>query len=158
MYNAALAAAALLIATSASAQSVRTPPPGSPERKAVLDVVRAAPQVRFTVRALRVVSIKGRSLAWLEADNGVTGNIRSLLTRTGNTPWREVWGEGDGGSSSCALAVKHYEWGITLMRRFGTTPAALAPGYAETLAEMRETLAQDGEVHCAGDLSGGAVD
>jgi hypothetical protein len=149
--------AALLLATSASAQSVRTPPPGSPERRAVLDVVRAGPQARFTVRALRIVSARGRALAWVDGDNGVTGNVRYLLTRTGNAPWRDVWSEGDGGSSGCAIAVKHYEWGIALMRRFGTTPAALAPGYADTLAEMRETLANDGAVDCAGDLAGGAV-
>lgn len=65
----ALAALALGAAAPAVAQSVHTPPPGSPERSAILDAVRApliehvGGRVEFVVETLRV----GGGWAYLEA-------------------------------------------------------------------------------------------
>jgi hypothetical protein len=147
----------LLVAPVQAAGSY-TPKAGSPERKAILDGVRGDPRIKFTVKVLRVFRHKDPrkgAIAFLDADNGVTGNVRYLIVRTGKSGWKSVWGEGDGGSSGCAVAIRHYDWAMRLIGSYGARPSEFAPEMQKSLAKMRRVERETPGTDCAGDLEGG---
>lgn len=152
--------AALGLLAAAPAAKIYTPQPGNPERKAILDAVRGGPGIRFTITRLVVFHHRDPrmgSIAWLDADNGLTGGVTMIITRKGKAGWRDVWSESSG-ANDCERALPHFEWGAKLIRSYGLTPDQLAPGFTKRIADMKAMLASGEETMCAGDLAGGTVD
>ena len=132
-----------------------TPAVGSPERKAIIETLRTHPDLRFTFRHLRVWHDDDRAIAYAEGDNGVIGGFKIILTREGKTGWREVWGEGEGGSDSCAAGARHYRWAMKLIQSYRVLPDGLFPGITKQTRELETTAQKDPELQCTGDLEGG---
>ncbi|NIJ36514.1 hypothetical protein FHR22_001163 [Sphingopyxis panaciterrae] len=135
--------------------SPHTPAVGSAERAAILTALRTHPDLRFTFRHLRVWNDGARAIAYAEGDNGITGGFKIILTREGQAGWREVWGEGDGGSDSCAAGARHYRWAIQLIESYRAKPDALVPGIAAQTRELERMAKSEPETQCVGDLEGG---
>ena len=99
-----IAAPALLSAAAlfGPQNGVYTPRVGSAERTAIIGTMRGDddPRLRYTFKKLRVLRDGNRAIAYAEGEGGV-GGFQLILTREGSSPWRRVWGEGDGGSDSC---------------------------------------------------------
>lgn len=150
-------AGALLFATPLAAKSAapHTPAVGSAERTAIIETLRTHPDLRFTFRHLRVWNDGDRAIAYAEGDNGVIGGFKIILTRDGKAGWREIWGEGDGGSNSCAAGARHYRWAIELIRSYHVAPDGLIPGIAAQTRELERMAKDDPELQCVGDLEGG---
>lgn len=132
-----------------------TPAVGSAERNAILDTLRTHPDLRFTFRHLRVWHNGDRAIAYAEGDNGVIGGFRAILTREGKAGWREVWGEGDGGSDSCAAGARHYGWAVKLITSYRVAPDRLFPGITKQTREFERMAKEDPDLQCTGDLEGG---
>lgn len=131
------------------------PKPGSAERNAILKAMRSAPEQRFTVKRMRLFASRGRAIAYVEGDNGTIGWFQTILTRSGRNPWRDVWGEGDGGSNSCAAGVRHYRWAAKLIRTFGIETDSLIPEFRKKTQKLAAQARTDPEAQCVGDLDGG---
>ncbi|UKK84552.1 hypothetical protein L7H23_00110 [Sphingopyxis sp. BSN-002] len=156
-WRAPLLATALLFAAAlaASEAAPHTPAVGSAERNAILDVLRSHPDFRFTFSHLRVWNDGDRAIAYAEGDNGVIGGFKTILTRDGTADWHVVWGEGDGGSDSCAAGARHYAWAMTLIASYHVAPDRLFPGISKQTGEFERMAKDDPELQCTGDLEGG---
>lgn len=156
-WGAPLLAMALLFAAPGSAEeaSPHSPAVGSAERTAIVETLRTHPDLRFTFRHLRVWRDGDRSIAYAEGDNGAIGGFRTILIRDGAARWRVVWGEGDGGSDSCAAGVRHYQWAVALITSYRIAPDRLAPGITDQLGAFERMAKEDPELQCTGDLEGG---
>lgn len=152
-----LLATALLCAVPLAARdaSPLTPAAGGAERTAILEALRTHPDMRFTFRHLRVWHDGNRAIAYAEGNNGVIGGFKSLLTRDGETGWRTVWAEGDGGSDSCAAGARHYGWAIALIRSYHVAPDRLFPGVTRQTRDLERMAKTDPDLQCVGDLEGG---
>lgn len=144
--------------TAAVSSTVHTPAVGSAERNALLSALRTDPAARFTFKHLRVYHSGERAIAYAEGDNGIMGGFRMLLVREGNQPWRIVWGEGDGGSDSCAQGARHYRWAVNLIRSYGAAPNALIPGFVGETQALELRAKAEPDVQCVGDLEGGDLE
>lgn len=144
-------------ATPASAHqnAIHTPAVGSPERRAILTALRTDPSLRFTFRTFHVYRTGQRAIAYVKADNGVTGEFQMILVRHGRGPWRSVWGEGNGGSDSCARGARHFAWALSLIRSYHVQPDQLFPNLTATVSDLQRRAARDPELQCVGDLEGG---
>jgi hypothetical protein len=132
-----------------------TPPVSSAERTAILTALRTHPDMRFTFRHLRVWNDGSRAIAYAEGDNGIIGGFKIILTREGAAGWTVVWGEGDGGSNSCAVGARHYRWAVDLIASYHLLPDALSPGISEQTSELEQMAKDDPDSDCVGDLEGG---
>lgn len=150
---------ALLFAVPLAARNATpyTPAVGNPERTAIIETLRTHPDLRFTFRYLRVWHDGDRAIAYAEGDNGAIGGFKIILTRDGKAGWREIWGEGDGGSDSCAAGARHYGWAMKLIRSYRTSPDGLFPGITKQTRELERMAKSDPELQCVGDLEGGPV-
>ncbi|WP_034160605.1 hypothetical protein [Sphingomonas sp. ERG5] len=155
-----LIAATLALAAApavAGPNPVYTPVPGSAERTAIVKTLHGGdddPQLRFTFKQFRVVHDGQRAIAYVEGD-GAVGGFQSILTRDGKAAWRNVWGEGDGGSNSCVVGARHYAWAVRLITSYHVAPDALFPGIAARARELKRMAKTDPELQCVGDLDGG---
>ena len=149
----ALLAAAPLLALQ---NTIYTPRVGSAERTAIISAVKGGSdaQLRYTFKKLRVFHSGRRAIAYAEGEGGV-GGFRVILAREGGAPWRSVWGEGDGGSDSCAAGARHYEWALRLIKSYKVAPDALFPGITERTRELKRMAVSEPETQCVGDLEGG---
>jgi hypothetical protein len=132
-----------------------TPAVGSAERSALIETLRSHPDLRFTFRHLRVWNDGDRAIAYAEGDNGVIGGFKILLTRDGKAGWREIWGEGDGGSDSCVAGARHYRWAVELIRSYHVSPDGLFPGITAQTRKLEVLAKSDPDLQCVGDLEGG---
>ena len=132
-----------------------SPAVGSAERTTLLTALRTHPDMRFTFRHLRVWNDGARAIAYAEGDNGIVGGFKIILTRDGAKPWSIVWGEGDGGSNSCAVGARHYRWAFDLILSYHAQPDALFPGITAQTSELEQTAKDDPDSDCVGDLEGG---
>lgn len=153
-----IAAPALLAAVAlfGPQNGVYTPRVGSAERTAIIRTMRGDddPRLRYTFKKLRVLRDGNRAIAYAEGEGGV-GGFQLILTREGNSPWRRVWGEGDGGSNSCAAGARHYEWALRLIRSYKVAPDALFPGITARARELKRMAVSEPDTQCVGDLEGG---
>ncbi len=133
---------------------VYTPKPGTPERRVLLDSIRSDSVFKFKVKTLRVFHGKASSIAYVLAE-GPVGFGHHILARTGTSSWVSIWGEGDGGSDSCANGVRHYAWAIKRIRSVGIAPDALFPGVSKRYREIVQEARESPGTHCVGDLDGG---
>lgn len=150
-------AAGLCLTTPLAAEQAapHTPSVGSGERAEILAVLRTHPDLRFTFRHLRVSNDGKRAIAYAEGDNGVIGDFKIILTREGAAGWSVVWGEGDGGSNSCAVGARHYRWAVDLIASYHTLPDALFPGITAQTRGLEQMAKDDPDSDCVGDLEGG---
>lgn len=132
-----------------------TPAVGSAERSALIETLRSHPDLRFTFRHLRVWNDGDRAIAYAEGDNGVIGGFKTILTRDGKDGWREIWGEGDGGSDSCAAGARHYRWAMELIQSYHVAPERLVPGITAQTRKLELMAKSDPDLQCVGDLEGG---
>ena len=132
-----------------------TPPVGSAERTEILAALRTHPDMRFTFRHLRVRNDGARAIAYAEGDNGVIGGFKLILTRDGANAWTIVWGEGDGGSNSCAVGARHYRWAVDLIASYHAQPDALFPGITVQTSKLEQMAKDEPDSDCVGDLEGG---
>ena len=152
----AVIAGLFLTAPLAAGQATpHSPAVGSAERTALLTALRTHPDMRFTFRHLRVWNDGARAIAYAEGDNGVIGGFKIILTRDGATGWSVVWGEGDGGSNSCAVGARHYRWAFDLIASYHAQPDALFPGITAQTSELEQMAENDPDSDCVGDLEGG---
>ena len=152
-----IVASALLFAAPLAAKSTapHTPGVGSAERTAIIQTLRTHPDLRFIFRHLRVWNDGRRAIAYAEGDNGAIGGFKIILTRNGKAGWRQVWGEGDGGSDSCAAGARHYRWAIDLIQSYHASPDALVPGIFAQTRDLERKAKNDPDLQCVGDLEGG---
>lgn len=143
------------LAVTPRASAIYTPKVGSAERNALLAALRTHPAARFTFTHLRVRHSGSRAIAYAEGDNGITGSFRMLLVKQKGQSWRTVWGEGDGGSNSCANGARHYRWAMNLIRTYGIAPDALMPDITAQTQELEQQAKVDPELQCVGDIEGG---
>lgn len=135
-----------------------TPAPGSIERTAIVKALHAgddSPQSHFIVHRFRVLHAGPRAVAYVHAE-GPVGDFQAILDRNGRAPWRKVWGEGDGGSNSCAVGARHYSWALRLLRTYTDAPDAIFPGIVARTKELNRMAGKDPDLQCVGDLDGGA--
>jgi len=149
----ALLATAPLLVTQ---NTIYTPRVGSAERAGIISTLKSGsdPRLRYTFRKLRVVHDGRRAIAYAEGEGGV-GDFQMILTREGKSPWRTVWGEGAGGSDSCAAGARHYEWAVRLIKSYKVAPDALFPGITTRTRELKRMAVSEPETQCVGDLEGG---
>ena len=148
---------ALASAAIAAPPVVHAPAPGSAERTAIVKILHAgdgSPQSRFTFRAFRVLAAGPAAIAYVRAE-GPVGTFQAILERDGQAGWRKVWGEGDGGSNSCAVGARHYAWAVRLLRTYTVSPDAIFPGVVARTAELRRMAKTEPDLQCVGDLDGG---
>ena len=152
-----MAAAAVLFTVPLAAKpaSPYTPAVGSAERTAIIQTLRWHPDARFTFRHLRVWHSGGRAIAYAEGDNGLIGGFKIILTRDGQSGWRDVWAEGDGGSDSCVAGARHYGWALKLIQSYRVPADALIPGITARTRELERMAKSDPDLQCMGDLEGG---
>ncbi|KQS47039.1 hypothetical protein [Sphingomonas sp. Leaf198] len=146
-----------LVLAPASGPTVVTPAPGSPERRAILGVLHhgdARPEARFRIRDFRVFRNGPRAIAYIQGE-GEVGAFRTILTQEARMPWREVWGESDGGSNSCDAGARHYAWVVRLIRTYKIDPDMLFPGVAAQARDLKRMAVDDPDAQCVGDLEGG---
>jgi hypothetical protein len=148
--------AALVHMAAAAALAVYTPAPGSAERAAIVKTLHAdgGSQSRFTFRQFRVSGAGPRKIAYVRAE-GPVGDFQAILERDGKSSWRKVWGEGDGGSNSCAAGAEHYSWALRLILTYTVSPDAIFPGLVARTDELRRMGEGDPDLQCVGDLDGG---
>ena len=152
----AIAAGLFLTTPLAAGQTTpHTPSVGSAERTEILAALRTHPDMRFTFRHLRVRNDGARAIAYAEGDNGVIGGFKLILTRDGANAWTIVWGEGDGGSNSCAVGARHYRWAVDLIASYHAQPDALFPGITAQTSELEQMAKDEPDSDCVGDLEGG---
>ena len=149
----------LAFATAALAAplAVHTPAPGSPERTAIVKTLHAgddSAQSRFTFRAFRVLSAGPGAIAYVRGA-GPVGTFQAILKRDGRAGWRKIWGEGDGGSSSCEVGARHYARALQLLRTYTANPDTIFPGIVARTGELRRMAKARPDVQCVGDLDGG---
>ena len=148
---------ALAPAALAAPSVVRTPAPGSAERTAIVKALHAgddSPQSRFTFHVFRVISAGPGAVSYVRA-NGPIGTFEAILKREGQAGWRKVWGEGEGGSNSCAVGARHYAWALQLLRTYTATPNAIFPGIVARTGDLKRMSKTDPDLQCVGDLDGG---
>ncbi|MGH6614971.1 hypothetical protein [Sphingomonas sp.] len=154
-----LSAAAMVLAVApavAGPSSVYTPVVGSAERAAILKTLHGNddPHFRFTFKRFCVVHDGQRAIAYVEGE-GAMGWFQSILTRDGKAAWRDVWGEGAGGSNSCVVGARHYAWAVRLITAYHVAPDALFPGITARTRELKRMAKTDPDLQCVGDLDGG---
>lgn len=153
-------AAALILSTPALAGPVHTPAPGTPQRKAILDGMRAGSEFnfRYLVDTLRVFDGRKGSVAYLIAapSKGELDGGTYILTRMGKAKaWKVVWADTGGGANTCEAGAVHYRWAMDLFRSFGVSPEAMLPGITEQVRSFEETAKVEPDMMCTGDLGGG---
>ncbi len=154
-------AAAFLLTVPVFAGPVYTPAAGTPQRKAILDGLRAGNELklRYLVDTLNVFDGKSGSVAYLIAApaKGEIDGGTYILTRTGKgKAWKLVWADTGGGSNTCAAGAVHYRWAMGLFRRFGVAPEKMIPGITEQVKTFEATAKAEPDMMCTGDLGGGA--
>jgi len=153
-----IATPALLVAAPLSVpqNTIYTPRVGSAERTAIISALKNGgdPQLRYTFKRLHVFRDRHRAIAYAEGEGGV-GGFQVILTREGSSPWRSVWGEGDGGSDSCAAGARHYDWAMRLIKSHRVVPDALFPGITARTRELKRLAVSEPDTQCVGDLEGG---
>lgn len=152
--------AALLLTAPTLAGAVYTPAAGTPQRKAILDGLRAGNELKFRylVDTLRVFDGKAGSVAYLIAapQMGEIDGGTYILTRPSKAKaWKLVWADTGGGANSCAAGAVHYRWAMNLFRRFGVAPEKMIPGITEQVRTFEETAKTEPDMMCTGDLGGG---
>jgi hypothetical protein len=143
----------------AASPTVYTPAPGSAERIAIVKSLHAGddgPQSRFTFRQFRVSGAGARKVAYVQAA-GPTGDFQAILQRDRHARWRKVWGEGDGGSNSCADGARHYSWALRLLLTYTVAPGAIFPGVVARTNDLKRMANSDPNMQCVGDLDGGPM-
>lgn len=153
-------AAALLMAAPALAGPVYTPAAGTPQRKAILDGLRANSgfNLRYLVDTLNVFDGKAGSVAYLIAapSKGELDGGTYILTRASRkAPWKVVWADTGGGANTCEAGAVHYRWAMDLFRRFGVAPEKMIPGITAQVKAFEETAKAEPDMMCTGDLGGG---
>jgi len=153
-------ATAFLLTVPVFAGPVYTPAAGTPQRKAILDGLRAGNELKFRylVDTLNVFDGKSGSVAYLIAApaKGEIDGGTYILTRTGKgKAWKLVWADTGGGSNTCAAGAVHYRWAIDLFRRFGVAPDTMIPGITAQVQTFESTAKAEPDMMCTRDLSGG---
>lgn len=153
-------AAALFLTAPALAGPVYTPAAGTPQRKAILDGLRAGNELKFRylVDTLRVFDGKSGSVAFLIAApaKGEIDGGTYILTRTSKAkPWKLIWADTGGGADTCAAGAVHYRWAVDLFRRFGVAPEKMIPGITAQVKSFEDTAKIEPDLMCTGDLGGG---
>lgn len=153
-------AAALLLSAPALAKPVYTPAPGTPQRKAILDGLRAGSEFnfRYLVDTLNVFDGKAGSVAYLiaaPAKGEIDGGTYILTRAPKAARWTVVWADTGGGANSCEAGALHYRWAMHLFRRFGVAPEAMLPGITEQVKSFEDAAKTEPDLMCTGDLSGG---
>jgi hypothetical protein len=95
-----------------------------------------------------------RTIVYVQYE-GPIGSAQSIITQYRKGQWEDVWGEGDGGSNSCAAGAAHYAWAVKFIKDHGVKPDALFPGLTKRTAELQKEAKADPELQCVGDLDGG---
>jgi hypothetical protein len=153
-----LCAATFLLNTPSTAAppKVYSPAKNSAEFAQIMAVIHGGEFAEmYTAKRMNVThASRQRSIAYVEYE-GPVGVGEVILTRQGKGPWKDVWGEGDGGSNSCAVGAAHYAWALKLIKDHGVKPDALFPGLSKETAELQKQAKADPELQCVGDLSGG---
>jgi hypothetical protein len=141
----------------AALPTVYTPAPRSAERIAIVKALHQgddSPQWRFIFRQFRVSAAGARKVAYVQAE-GPIGDFQAILERNGHARWRRVWGEGDGGSNSCAEGARHYSWAQRLLLTYTAAPDAIFPGLVARTYDLKRMAKSDPDMQCVGDLDGG---
>lgn len=154
-----LLAAPMLVATAPLVEQrsgVYTPPVGSAERTVIIRTLKGDGDAgsRYTFKRFHVFRQRDRAISYVEGQ-GDMGGFQAILTREGETLWRMVWSEGDGGSDSCVAGARHYEWAVRLIRSYGIAPDRLFPGITARTRELKHMAMREPETQCVGDLDGG---
>lgn len=132
------------VATPAYSQSgsVFTPPPGSGERKAILDAARSGNE-RYTVQAMRAMLTDAGGSAYVEADAGGASAISALLVRDPTGSWTPLVIMSDG-SQTCGpeMQARFREIGAAISRHGGDVDR-LMPGFSELVETIGEEAGSD---------------
>jgi hypothetical protein len=141
----------------AALPTVYTPAPGSAERIAIVKTLHEgddSSHSRFIFRQFRVFGTGARKVAYVQAE-GPVGHFQAILERDGHARWRKVWGEGDGGSNSCAEGARHYAWAQRLLLTYTAAPDAVFPGLTARMDDLKRMAKIDPDMQCVGDLDRG---
>jgi hypothetical protein len=142
----------------AARTKVYSPTKKSAEYKRIFQVIHDGEHVEmYKILKIKVAHASDqRSIAYVEYQNPI-GWAQVIMTREGTEPWKDVWGESDGGSGSCIRGAAHYAWAIEFIQTYGVKPDALFPGLTKATAQIqKEANGTDIDYHCVGDLFGGA--
>jgi len=154
-FRAIVAVAGLFAVIAAAPPQAISPPPGSPERTAVLDALRPAGEaehglkVRFLVHSLRIVQGPDALFAYasVEPANGEFDRGDYILQKRGH--WRVIWSVVGGGSSTCRDLSAYYLGAIRHLTKHGLEPDTLAPALSR---EHRRLSACDLDENEPGDM------
>lgn len=147
----------LALLLTAAAPGPYTPPPGSAERRAIVQVLHHgddSPEARFTFQSFKVFHRGPRALAYV-GGQGAVGAFEALLEQDAKGRWREVWGVSDGGTDSCAAGARHYAWAVRLIQGYGLAPDTLIPGVTALARDLARQAKTEPDLQCVGDLAGG---
>lgn len=146
--------APVVVHAEAAAQNVRTPAPGTPARKRILDAIRpaSASPIRFIVHDLRVIKGKTADFAYAvveparqEYDGG-----EYILKNDGG--WRVIWAVTGGGSNSCIDISEYYRAMGELLVSEDIAPDRLNPGHTQALKRLSAAAQEDADCNAVGDL------
>ena len=145
---------AMTCLTPAAAQQVRTPPPGSSERAAILAALQPVPgaKVRFIVHELQLVEGKTGQYAYAivdpskqEYDGG-----EFLLKNTGG--WRVIWSVTGGRTNDCRTAAVYYQSALRTLETDGIDPDVVNPKLHEEYLRLATFSSEDPDCTALGDL------
>ncbi|MFY7834651.1 MAG: hypothetical protein ACOVQ0_00030 [Novosphingobium sp.] len=143
----------------AAPQKVRTPAPGTPERKRILDAIRpaAASQIRFIVHDLRVMKGKTADFAYASVEPARQEYDGGEYILKNDGGWRVIWAVTGGGSNTCADIAEYYRAMTQLLGREGIAADRLNPGHSEEQRNLSAAARDDADCNTVGDL-GPALD
>lgn len=145
---------ALVGLTPAVAQLVRTPPPGSSERTAILAALQPVPgaNVRFIVHDLRLVEGKtGRyAYAMVDPSKQEYDGGEFILKHTGG--WRVIWSVTGGGTNDCRTAAVYYQSALRMLESEGIDPDVVNPKLHEEYLRLATFASEDPDCTALGDL------
>lgn len=145
---------ALVSLTPAGAQQVRTPPPGSSERAAILAALQPVPngKVRFIVHDLRLVEGKTGRYAYAVVDPSKQeyDGGEFLLKNTGG--WRVIWSVTGGGTDDCRTAAVYYQSAVRTLEADGIDPDVVNPKLHEEYLRLATFASEDPDCTALGDL------
>lgn len=141
----------------AAPAKVYTPATNSAEYSEILMALHGGDHAdMYSIKLMNVARASGnRAIAYVEYE-GPIGGGHVIMARSGKGPWKDVWGEGDGGSDSCSAGAAHYAWAMKFIKGHGLKPDALFPDLTKQTADLKKQAKADPELQCVGDLSGGA--
>lgn len=137
-----------------AAQQIRIPPPGSSERKQILDALRPSPgsKIRFIVHQLKVIDGQTATFAYAvvdpsrqEYDGG-----EYLLQKSGG--WRVIWSVTGGGTDDCRTAAAYFQSALRLLTAAGIDPDLVTPQLHEEYLRLATFAAEDPDCTALGDL------